>query len=102
MLHFFSKKVYPELDPKPEEQLRERLCEAIFETGIGVSERTIIVLAIANTIDVLRHNFDKKELKTRKKYIKQLVEGDQAGKAVSSAIEAMHAAMIAIMVVTTT
>ncbi len=102
VLHFFTKKVYPELDPKPEEQLRERLREAIFETGVGVSERTIVVLAIANAIDVLRHNFDKKELKSRKKYIKQLIEGDQAGKAVSSAIEAMQAAMIAIMVVTTT
>ncbi len=102
VLRLFTKKVYPELDPKPEEQLRERLREAIFETGVGVSERTVIALAIANAIDVLRHNFDRVELKTRKKHIKQLIEGDQASKAVTSAIEAMQAAMIAIMVVTTT
>lgn len=101
VLGLFTKKIYPELDPKPEEQLRERLREAIFETGVGVAERTVIVLAIANAIDVLRHNFDKAELKTRKKHIKQLVEGDQASKAVSNAIEAMQAAMIALIVVTT-
>jgi len=108
VLWLFRRRIYPEIDPQPERGLVERLRKAIFSDARRVDPRTVVVLSLANGADLLRIHFDKRELKSRKKRIEQVVNGDLMGKATKEAIEAAQAAVMvacimpAIMVATVT
>ncbi len=94
VLGIFTRKVYPEVDPGPERQLIGRLREAIFSEGGEVDPRTVVLLSLANSADLLKFVFDKKELKGRKKRIEQVINGEMTGKATKEAIQAMQAAVM--------
>ena len=101
VLLIFKRKVYPEVDPKPERELIERLRQAVFTYTNELDSHTVVLAALANGSGILKVVFDKKKLKGRKKRLKQLTKGDVAGKATREAIEAMQAAVVAVMVATT-
>ena len=94
VLLVFTRKIYPEINPEPERRIIERLRSAIFSDVYGVEPRTVILISIAQSADLLRMIFDKKKLKKRKKRIEQVVNGDAAGEATKEAIEAMQAAVV--------
>lgn len=94
VLLIFTRKVYPQVNPGPERELIMRLEEAIFTETANIGPRTVVLLSLANSAGVLRAVFDKKMLKTRKKRIEQVVNGDVMGKATKEAIEAMQAAVM--------
>ncbi len=94
ILGIFTRKVYPEIDPVPEREVIERLRESIFGEGRGIEPRTVVLLSLASSADLLRHVFDRKELKARKARIEQVVNGELTGKATREAIEAMQAAVV--------
>jgi hypothetical protein len=94
VLLIFTRKIYPEVDPKPEKEVIERLRKAIFTNTRDIDIRTIILLSLANSTGLLRANFDKKKLKDKKKRIEQIVKGEILGKAAREAIEAMQAAIM--------
>jgi Golgi phosphoprotein 3 len=101
VMMIFTRKIYPEVDPEPERDINDRLREAIFTDTDRVDPRTVVLISLARSTGVLNVNFDKKELKTRKKRIEQVVNGEMTGKATKDAIDAMHAAvMVAVMVPT--
>ncbi|NOG46706.1 MAG: GPP34 family phosphoprotein [Calditrichaeota bacterium] len=106
VLLVFSRKIYPELNPEPERKIIDRLHKAIFEDNEDFDARTVVLLSLANSADLLRLNFDKKKLKSRKKRIEKIVNGELAGKAAKEAIEAVQVAIMvaAIMptIITTT
>ncbi len=54
----------------------------------------VVLLSLASSADLLRHVFDKKELKARQARIEQVVNGELTGKATKEAIEAMQAAVM--------
>jgi hypothetical protein len=57
-----------------------------------------VLLSLAKSTNVLRVNFDKKKLKTRKDRIERIINGEVTGKATKEAVERMKAAtMVAIM-----
>jgi hypothetical protein len=95
----FTRKVYPELNPKPEREIIKKLDRAIFTDTATVAPRTAVLLSLANSSGVLRVNFDRKELKRRKKRIEQVVNGDLAGRATKEAIEAMQAAVMVAVII---
>lgn len=107
ILLIFTRKIYPELNPEPEEKLIERLRRAIFTETQDIDPQTIVILSLAHSTGLLRANFNKKELKARKARIEKIVNGEITGKATKKAVEAMQAAMMvacvmpAIMVSTT-
>jgi Golgi phosphoprotein 3 len=101
VLLIFTRKVYPELNPRPEQEIMKRLDKAIFTDIQTVKPRTAVLLSLAKSADVLKVNFDRKELKRRKKRIEQVINGDVAGKATKEAIEAMQAAVMVTMFITT-
>ena len=101
VLLIFKRKVYPELDPKPERELIERLRQAVFTYTNELDPHTVVLAALANGSGILKVVFDKKKLKARKKRLEQLTKGNVAGKATKEAIEAMQAAVVAAMVATT-
>jgi Golgi phosphoprotein 3 len=99
VLLLFTRKVYPEIDRRPEQQLIGRLHEAVFTDAAVVDPRTIVLLSLAKSTGILSVIFDKKLLKGRKKRIEQVVNGEVTGKAAKEAIEAVQAAvMVACMV----
>ncbi len=93
ILLIFRRKVYPEINPRPERQLIERLRKAILSESPRVAPRTAILVSLANSAGLLKVPFNRRELKTRKQRIKQLAQGELMGKAVAEAIAAAKAAV---------
>ena len=93
ILLIFTRKIYPEIDAKPERQLLARLHEAIFTDTPNVEPRTVVLASLANSARILNALFDRKMLRQRKQRIEQIVNGEITGKATKEAIEAMEAAM---------
>jgi len=94
VLLIFTRKIYPEVNPEPERELIERLRNAIFTDASDVDPRTVVLVSLANAAGLLKIVFDKKMLKTRKKRIEQIVNGEITGKAAQEAIQAMQAAVM--------
>jgi hypothetical protein len=93
VLLIFTRKIYPEVNPEPERKLIERLRRAIFTDTSEVDPRTAVLVSLAQSADLLKVVFDKKQLKTRKARIKQIANGEITGRATREAIEAMQAAV---------
>lgn len=101
VMRIFTRRIYPEIDSKPEREINDRLREAIFTDTDWVDPRTVVLLSLAKSADLLKVNFDKKQLKTRKQRIEQVVNGEMTGKAASDAIAAMQAAVMVAVIVPT-
>ncbi len=99
VLLIFARKTYPEVDPVPEQRLIERLRRAIFEDGGDLDPRTVTLVSLAHSSDVLKVVFDKKELKARKDRIEKIMNGELTGKATREAIEAVQAAVMAAVII---
>jgi len=94
ILLIFTRKIYPEVNPEPEEKLIERLRRAIFTDATDVDPPTVVLVSLANSTGLLKVVFDKKRLKGRKARIEQIVNGEITGKAAREAIQAMQAAVM--------
>lgn len=99
ILLLFTRKLYPEVNPKPEKDLIERLRVAIFTDSKAVDARTIVLISLANSAGLLKIPFDKKLLKGRKERIEQIVNGDLIGKAAKEVIAAIQAAVMVAVIV---
>ena len=101
VLLIFSRKIYPEINPEPERRIMNRLKKTIFTDTKNVEPRTAVLLSLAKSADVLKVNFDKKELKARKDRIERIIDGEVTGKATKKAIEAMQAVVMMTIITTT-
>lgn len=99
VLLIFNRKLYPEINHKPEKELIDRLSKAIFTDTNELDTRTVLLVAIGSKSNLLKTVFDNKELKQRKKRIEQICNGDVIGKATGDAIQAMQAAIVAACIV---
>lgn len=98
-LLIFSRRIYPEIDSRPEKEIIKRLHKAIFTNTKDIDARTAILLSLAHSGKMLHIPFDKKKLRERKARIAQIVSGELVGEATRKAIEAVQAAvMVACMV----
>lgn len=94
VLLLFKRKIYPELDPKPEKILMDSISNAIFGIGKEVDPETIILISICNSTGILKQLFDKSKLREKKKRIKDITSGSLIGQATKEAVEAMQAAIM--------
>lgn len=94
VLLLFKRKVYPEIDPLPERKLITRLRNAIFGESRSLDPRTVVLISLADSTGLLTIPFERKQLKARKRRIKQITEGELMGKAAREAIEAAQAAAV--------
>jgi hypothetical protein len=106
VLFLFTRKIYPEINPKPERELTERLRRAIYTEATDIDPRTVVLVSLAQSSDMLKSLFPKKELRQRRSRIEQVINGEATGKATAQAIQAAQAAamvatMIPVMTVTT-
>lgn len=84
---------WPEASPKLESNLKLELEKTMSGTG-DVDERSSVLIALAKSADVLRHNFDRAILKPNKARIRAITEGDLlAAGATEAVIQAAHAAI---------
>ncbi len=94
VLLFFTRKIYPAIDPKPEQQIIERMRDAIFKDDNKIEPRTILLVSLAQATGLLKRIFDKEALKNRRKRIEQIISGEVVGTATKEAIEAVQAALV--------
>jgi len=99
VLLLFTRRIYPEVDSRPEHELIERLRRAIFSDAGSVDPRTAVLVALANHAGLLVNAFDKKALKVRKQRIEQIGNGEATSQATREAIEAMQAAVFVACIV---
>ena len=99
ILLIFKRKIYPEINPIPENNLIERMRKAIFTDTQDIDPRIVVIISLAKSADLLKMVFDKKELKIRKQRIEEIINGEVVGKATAEAIQAMQAAVMAACIV---
>ena len=99
VFRLFTLTAWPEASPKLESNLKAQLEKAI--TGSGeVEDRLSVIMALAKSADVLRHNFDRDILKSNEARIKAITDGDLlATGATEAAVRAAKAAISAAIVV---
>lgn len=101
VLLFFTRRIYPEINPIPEKRLISELQMAIFSESRDVEPRTVVLISLAQSSGLLKIIFGRKEIAARKDRIESIVAGDMSGKAVKEAIAAyVTAAAIAIIIPT--
>lgn len=93
VLGIFPRTIYPESDPGPEKELRDRLYWAIFTSARDVEPRTVVVTSLLQGTGMLPKVFDKKKLKSRKQRLEKLTSGQVVGSAAKEAVEAAQAAV---------
>lgn len=98
LLVLFRQRIYPEIDPGPEQEIIERLRTAIFSDDREVEPRTVVLTALAHAVGLLNPTFGRGELRPRKQRLKNLVKGDVIGRATAGAVEAAQAAVMAVAV----
>ena len=98
ILLFFTRRLYPTIDPVPERRLVDRLRDVIFGDSTPADDDTVIVVALANATGLLPIHFDRKDLRRRKRHLKRLTEGNMAGAAAQQAVLAAQQAAIAAVV----
>ncbi len=94
VLLVFRRRIYPQRDPKPERQIIDRLRRAIFTDTAMVDPRTVVLIALANSAEVLKVPFDRRKLKERKQRIEKIINGNLIGKAAEGAIRAAQTAAV--------
>ena len=94
VMFLFKRRVYPEINPLPEKKVISRMSEAIFTDHSKIDPRTIMLISLANGSDLLRKIFGRKDVKTRKKRIEQIANGDLTGKATNEVIAACQTAVL--------
>lgn len=109
LLLIFTRTVYPEIDPRPERALIDRLRRAIFDETHRPDTRTAILLGLLNAAGMLTVCFPRKELRPQRKRIDAICRGELlaepsrqpadrsarlAADAVRATIEAVSAAVV--------
>lgn len=95
VLFLFNRTIFPEVDPRPERRLVERMREAVLGPSREIDARTQILLAIAHRSAILPLFLDKATLKAQKERIEKIAAGEFAASAAGQAIEASQAAQAA-------
>ncbi len=94
-LWIFTYNVYPEVNPKPEREIRERLTGIVLH-GKPADERSAMLLSLIETSKLTRILFtDKKDHKVAKNRIKEIVKSFDVDQSVSIALKEVQAAVTA-------
>jgi len=95
VLWILTRQLYPEINPKHEREIKNRMSKLMFGQTTQHDERTTALVALAKHTGLLRPNFDKDRLKRNKQRIDKIASGDMfAARATKSAVEGMEAALM--------
>jgi golgi phosphoprotein 3 len=93
VMFFFKRNVYPEINPVPEQEIIDRVRTAIFTDEEQIDPRTVVLISLANSTDMLSEIFGK-EVANRQQRIDRIVNGEMTGKATEEIIAACEIAML--------
>jgi hypothetical protein len=106
VLFLFTRNIYPEINPIPEQEIKNSIKTLIARTGSNVNPQTVVLLSLMKSSGLHKKHFDKAFLKQHQERIESLIKGDVVGEATQEVIEACQMAimMAAILptVITTT
>ena len=91
VLWFFNRKTYPELDPEPENEIRERVRGAIKSEG-EVPPKLVTLVGLAAQMNLLKTFMSVSELNEYADRIKKLSDGDSSVNATRKVIASQQAA----------
>lgn len=94
VLWIFSYKVYPEVNPEPEQQLRADMRRLVIDNPLEVDPRVSLLVALAKSANLLKTVFSKDELYTHRKRIDKIAKGEELGALTQEVISAVQAAMM--------
>jgi len=94
ILLIFRRRIYPELNPEPENKIIDKIRMAIIATDKHIDTEAIILLSIAKSTNLMSSILTRSEQKEYKARIKHLINGEITGPATKEAVEAMQAAVI--------
>lgn len=94
LLLLFKQRIYPEVDPRPEQEIRGRLRRLLFAQTSQRDPRTLRLLSLADAGGLLPTLFEKRELKERRKWVAELVAEEPLGKKVREIVQAAQTAAI--------
>ncbi len=63
LLLFFTRRIYPEINPIPERRLIGQLQMAIFSDSRDVASRTVVLISLAQGVGLLKATFGRKQIK---------------------------------------
>lgn len=98
VLFFFTRKIYPEIDPQPEREIIERIDRALHGNIEEVTPRTMVLVSLAKSSDLLAMVFPRDTLKRCKERLEALGRGDALGSATTEAVNAAQQAVMVAMV----
>jgi len=90
VLLFFTRRVYPEVDPAPEQALIEELESAIFTDTDEFSPHTAALVSLGSGSGLLHPSFGRQALAARRQRIEAIAAGDLAGAASAAAIKDLN------------
>ena len=93
VLGVFSSTRYPEADPEPQDELVERLRQAVFGDA-EVDEHMCLLVAIASPAELLPRIFGRREVAQRKDRVEALAADERLGEATRKAVQQLQAAII--------
>ncbi|MEM9016235.1 MAG: GPP34 family phosphoprotein, partial [Verrucomicrobiota bacterium] len=95
VLLFFSRRIYPELNPVPEREIIDRIRGALEGEDSQVDEKTVALISLADETGLLRHAIGKADAKMLKAKIKALTSEECVGKVTGKVIAGVAAAIAA-------
>jgi len=102
VLWVFPRKIYPEIAPKYERGIKDRMAKLMFGQTTQHDDRTTLLVSLASHAGLLPCNFDKERLKRNKDRIKKVANGDLfAARATKDTIAAVQAAVMAAAIIPT-
>ncbi|WP_171016820.1 GOLPH3/VPS74 family protein [Pseudalkalibacillus caeni] len=93
ILWVFSRNLYPPSNPLPEQELRKRIKEAVFQDGER-EERIVALLSLIKACNLINEVFEPDERKAAKKRIKAISSEETYGKAVSQIVSEINTSII--------
>lgn len=89
---------YPMDDPQPEMHSRERIRAAVLGDA-PPDARTVTLISIAKACRLLDGLFTREERKATKRRVDEIIQGEALGKAVKETMDAINAAVVTVVIV---
>ncbi len=92
ILWVFPAKRYPMINAAPEHSIRTRIHQVVIQKD-RPNQEDVALLSLVKACDLLNELFPKEDRKRAKQRIKEIIEGEEIGRAVSAIVDEIMAAL---------
>lgn len=94
VLWLFTQKVYPEVNAKPEQELRYEMRRLVLDKPLDIDPRVALMVSLAQSARLLNQVFSKQELKANKERIENISKGEELGAIAKEVVAAVEVAVM--------